>query len=204
MKIKIILPIIFLSLLSSCLVVKYDQKDAEQEKSELSPRPKVELSEEYIRSSEGDLIAFLPNEWFFIDTKGKANPNIFGIAANPDYSLSLVFYSFGKTPTTMVFAKEGNLIKLARHSLDKQLNQSGGVAKLVGDIEHMQIGSKKFATYKTSTTGGALISTTAVFISEFGNCYRASLIPMDILGKPIPSRAESDDIFISVLTGINY
>jgi len=204
MKIKTILPIIFLSLLSSCLVVKYDQKDTEQEKSELSPRPKVELSEEYIRSSQGDLIAFLPNEWFFIDTKGKANPNIFGIAANPDYSLSFVFYSFGKTPTTMTFAKEGDLIALARHSLEQQLSHSGGIAKLVGDIKSIKIGSKKFAIYKTSTTGGALISTTAVFFSEFGNCYRVSLIPMDILGKSIPSASESDDIFISVLTGINY
>ncbi len=201
---KTIILLLLLLFLPSCLVVNYERKDVKQAKAELSSRSQIELSQEYVLSLPGDVIAFLPMDWFFIDAKSGANPNIFGIAVNPDYSLSMIFSSFTKTASTISFAKDYDLIALAKLSLEQQNNKSGGKVKLIGDIKVINIGSKSFAVYKTSTTAGALMSHTSVFFSEFGNPYRMSLVPMDILGKAIPSQSESEKIFISVLTGVNY
>jgi hypothetical protein len=199
--ILIILPLIFLS---SCLVVKYDKKELEAPKKiELSPKPQITMSDQVIRSDFGDMIAFLPEDWFFVNLED-SRENVFSTGVNPDYSLSLVFDELTKTDDLKRVIKNKNYTELGKISLDDQKNRSKAKLELVNIFKEINIGELSFMTYYTTTTSGALISRSAVFITDFGNCYRVSLIPMDILGKPIPSNDQLDIIFESILTTVKY
>lgn len=200
---KIILLLFPLIFLSSCIIVKYDKKEQKApQKIELSPKPKIEMSDQVIRSSFGDMIAFLPEGWFFVDVDTRNE--VFSTSVNQDYSLSLVFDELKKDNNLTAMIKNKDYKGIAKHSLSEQKRRATSKLDIVNDFQEIQIGELKFMTYYTTTTSGALLSRTAVFITEFGNCYRMTLIPMDIIGKPIPMVQQMDVIFESVLTTIKY
>lgn len=199
--ILIILPLIFMT---SCLVVKYDKKEQEApQKIELSPKPQITMSDQVIRSSSGDMIAFLPEDWFFVNLEDSRD-NVFSTGVNPDYSLSLVFDELTKTDDLKRVIKNKNYEELGKISFEDQKNRSKAKLVMINVFKEIQIGELNFMTYYTSTTSGALNSRSAVFITDFGNCYRVTLLPMDILGKPIPSNDQLDIIFESILTTVKY
>lgn len=198
--------LIFLPLLilSSCIIVKYDKKQQEApQKIELSPKPQITLSNQVVRSEFGDMIAFLPEDWFFINLED-SRENVYSTAANKDYSLSLVFDELRKTDDLKRIIKSKNYEELGKFSFEDQKNRSSSNLTQVNLFQEIQIGELKFMTYYTTSTSGALVSRSAVFITEFGNCYRMTLLPMDIIGKPIPSLDQMDLIFESILTTVKY
>lgn len=199
--ILIILPLIYLS---SCIVVKYDKKQQEAPQMiELSPKPQITISNQVVRSDFGDMIAFLPEDWFFVNLED-SRKNVFSTAVNQDYSLSLVFDELTKTDDLKRIIKNRDYSELGKYSLDEQKNRSNSRLTQINYFQEIQIGELKFVTYYTTSTSGALLSRSAVFITEFGNCYRMTLLPMDILGKPIPSIDQMDVIFESILTTVKY
>jgi len=190
--------------MTSCLVVKYDKKEQEApQKIELSPKPQITMSDQVIRSSFGDMIAFLPEDWFFVNLEDSRD-NVFSTGVNPDYSLSLVFDELTKTDDLKRVIKNKNYEELGKISFEDQKNRSKAKLVMINVFKEIQIGELNFMTYYTSTTSGALNSRSAVFITDFGNCYRVTLLPMDILGKPIPSNDQLDIIFESILTTVKY
>jgi len=198
--ILLLIPIVFLS---SCIIVKYEKQDKKApQKIELSPKPRIEMSDQVIRSKFGDMIAFVPEDWFFVDVETR--DDVFSTITNQDYSLSIVFDEIKKDNNINAMIKNKDYLGLAKYSLSEQKRRSSSKLDLVNDYQEVQIGEMKFITYYTTSTAGALLSRTAVFITEFGNCYRMSIIPMDIIGKPIPLVQQSDVIFESVLTTIKY
>jgi hypothetical protein len=199
-----ILIILTLFYLSSCVVVKYDKKQQEAPQMiELSPKPQITMSNQVVRSDFGDMIAFLPEDWFFVDLED-SRKNVFSTAVNQDYSLSLVFDELTKTDDLKRIIKNRDYSELGKFSLDEQKNRSNSRLTQINYFQEFQIGELKFITYYTTSTSGALLSRSAVFITEFGNCYRMTLLPMDILGKPIPSIDQMDVIFESILTTVKY
>jgi hypothetical protein len=202
---KSFLTIVLLSILSSCIVVKYDKKESTPpQKLVLSPKPTIEMSENIVRSEIGDMIGYLPKDWFFVNLENEVSSNIFAVAVNPDYTLSAVFSKFKNTSELKKAVDSHNLVELAKQSINLQKSKSPDRVSLIGNINNVSIGETKFATYQVSTTAGALVSNVACFSSSLGNAYRFSIIPMDIIGKPIPSQKEINTIFESMLTTIKY
>lgn len=150
------------------------------------------------------MIAFIPEEWFFINVDDKAPAGVFAVAVNPDYSLSAVFSNIKSTPEIKKFAEEGNILGIAKESLTSQKEKTGGRVKLLGNFEEVEMGEMKFIKYQVTTTNGALFSNICVLKTEFNNIYRFSLVPMDVIGKPIPRQETVDNIFQSILTTIKY
>lgn len=200
-----ILIILLLPLLSSCIVVKYDEEKTEPPKKlVLSPKPEIPMSDKIVRSVSGDMIGFLPENWFFVNLEDDAPSDIYAVAVNPDYTLSAVFSKMKKIPEIENAAKNNDLVELAKISIRLQKAKSPGNVSLLGNINSVDIGSTKFSTYQVSTTAGALVANVACFYSGFGNAYRFALIPMDIKGMTIPSQMEANTIFESILTTIKY
>lgn len=197
----IFLPLIYLS---SCIVVKYDKKQQEAPQLiELSPKPQITMSNQVVRSDFGDMIAFLPEDWFFVNLE-ESIESVFSTAVNQQYSLSLVFDELKKTDDLKRLIKNKNYSELGKYSLYEQKNRSTSKLTQINYFQEIQIGQLLFVTYYTTSTSGALLARSAVFITEFGNCYRMTLLPMDILGKPIPSIDQMDVIFESILTTVKY
>lgn len=200
--------IVFLIILgaNSCIVVKYDniQSDVEP-KISLSPKPEIKMSDIIVRSEKGDMIAFLPADWFFVNVESDVSPDIFAVAVNKDYNLSLVFSALRLNEAVTEQMQESKILSLARLSLDRRSRKSGGIVEHIGKFGTLKMGNLEFAKYEFTTTGGALTARSAVFTSTLGHNYEISLIPLnDVSLNPIPPAEDLDKMFFSILASVKY
>ncbi len=203
-KFKYIAFILILTLMSGCIVVKHKTMVEENVEVTLNPKPEIPMSDKLVRSKKGDMIAFLPKDWFFVDVEEKASADIFAVAVNPDYTLSAVFSIIKKNDITdSIVAKEG-LLGLARICLDRHEKKTAGAVKQVGKYTTIHLGTLSFTKFDFSNSSGSMVSQSAVFKSSINQYYEYSLIPMNITGKPLPSQIEIDKIFRSIMTTIQY
>lgn len=203
---KIIIIVLLIFSVSSCIVVKHEntQSDVAPEVS-LSPKPEIAMSDKLVRSDKGDMIAFLPEEWFFIDIEQDVSPDIFAVAVNPEYNLSAVFSVIRTGDAVKTIIDQEGYVGLARISLDKKTRKSGGLVEQTGKYTNINFGNLEFVKYEFTTTSGALIARAAVFESSIGQYYEVSLIPLnDVSMNPIPTASELDKIFHSILATVKY
>jgi hypothetical protein len=190
--------------LGGCFIVKEEIEEDIAPSITLSPKPSVTMSETLVRSTNGDMIAFLPQDWFFVDLEDKVSSDVFAVAVNPDYTLSAVFSIIKKNDKTDELVTKEGLIGLARSSLQQKQKKSGDAVKLFGKYTIMNMGTLSFCKYNFSSTSGALTAQSAVFVSSLKQYYEFSLIPMNVNGKHLPPQTDIDKIFSSVLTTIQY
>lgn len=191
---------------TSCIVVKYEgspDDDSTQTIIELSPKPEIPISRSILRSEPGDLIAFLPEEWFFIEAKPDSLSSISAMAVNPDYSLGLVLSGLPKNNTTAEAYEQEGIAGIGKLSFGLHQAKATGNLKLAGKYKVTTIGSNNFCIYDM-TLGGDKIGKTAVLVTGSYNYYELSLIIMNIKEKPLPSEAEFNKIFNSILTTVVY
>jgi hypothetical protein len=162
----------------------------------------MEMSDVHVRSKKGDMIAFLPKDWFFVDVEEKASSDIFAVAVNPDYTLSAVFSVIRKTDRIdSVVSKEG-LLGLARIAFDRHERKTAGAVKQNGVYSTIQMGSFPLAEFNYFATGNSAKAQSAVFVSSINQYYEITLIPMNISGKKIPEKEDIDKYFQSILATI--
>lgn len=189
-------------ILGSCIFVKVDEEDDIAPTIKLSPKPEISLSDQIVRSENGDMISFIPEGWFFIDTKEDVSSDIIAIAVNPEYTLAAVFSSIKKNiELDKVVEKEG-LLGLARISMNRHNQKTAGQATLFGKYQRVEMGIHNFVKYNITTSGGALLTRAAVFQSALNNYYEFALVPMEFRKKKLPSESEINMIFRSIMTTI--
>jgi hypothetical protein len=189
--------------LNGCFIVMYPEHTDVAPKILLSPKPEVEMSDELVRSEKGDMIAFLPKDWFFIDTSNKISGEVFTVAVNPKYNIAAVFSFLPVYPESEEEIKKEGLIAAARMSLDKHKTSSDKKVELVGKYQIVDAGTLQFATY-SFTTNNIINASSAVFLSKNGIYYEFSLIPMIVNQNPLPEQNELDKYFRSVLATIKF
>lgn len=202
--VKIIFAFLILSLtLNSCLFVR--NANVEQTKTiNLSPKPTIPMSEEIVRSPQGDMIAFLPQGWFFVDVENSAPSEIFAVAVNPDYTLSAVFSKLRKNEAIDEAAKNEGAIGLARIALSRHIQKAGGAVKQVGAIDNLQIGDSSYGIFELINSTNSSKVKAAAFISSQNEYYQFSLAPLDVNSRPLPNDKEMEEIFKSILVTIQY
>lgn len=203
---KILSVLLLTFIFTGCIIVKHDaqSEDVAPEVS-LSPKPNIAMSDKLVRSAKGDMIAFIPEGWFFIDVAQDVSPDIINVAVNSEYNLSLVFSVLRINEAMTNLLQNEGLLGLARMSFNKRNRKSGGTVEHTGQYRNITMGSQVFAKYEYTTTGGALVARSAVFISSLGQYYEVSLIPLDdVTMNPIPQASELDKIFHSILATVKY
>ncbi|MBS1538138.1 MAG: hypothetical protein JST20_10375 [Bacteroidetes bacterium] len=205
-------------LLSGCLFVK-PKAAPPPPPTLLSPQPEIQMSDELVRSKAGDMIAFLPKGWFFVELEGKTSSDIFAIAVNPDYTLSAVFSTLRKTETSDSVIEREGIYALARMSFARHERKSAGNVKLVSKTSALKIGSREFGyfeiagVYHPDTTTAlpgvppiysSLKTKIAVFNSSINTYYELALVPTTISGKPLLTEDEINKIFRSILTTVQF
>jgi hypothetical protein len=196
--------ILLITLFTGCIVVKHRTMVEENIEVTLSPKPEIPMSDILVRSKKGDMIAFLPKDWFFIDVEEKASADVFAVAVNPEYTLSAVFSTIKKNEITDSIVAKESLLGLARISLDHHEKKTAGAIKQIGIYTTIHLGPLSFTKYDFSNSSGSLVTQTAVFKSSINQYYEFSLIPMNITGKPLPTQIEIDKIYRSIMTTIQY
>jgi hypothetical protein len=204
-KIKTLLLILIVSVcMTGCFIVKEKETEDYTHIVNISPKPEIEMGDEIVRSKIGDMIAFLPKDWSFIDVEEKAPGEVFAVAVNQDYTLSAVFSEIRKNPNIEQIVDKEGLFGLTRVCLEKHQNKTAGAVKQIGKSTTINIGPLQFGKYEFSATGGAINTQAAVFISSVNQYYEFALIPMDFRAKPLPSQDEIDKIFRSILATVQY
>jgi hypothetical protein len=206
MKNKLILALTFLVITLStpaCFVVVYPEGEDVAPEVKMAPKPEIEMSDELVRSKRGDMIAFLPKDWFFVDMNGKLESDVFATAVNPEYNMSLVFSVLDIDDQAEKMIKKEGLVGAARLSFDARNKKSEKTLSLSGKYQMLHYGSLKFAVYNYTTTGAGMAKT-AVLKSALGVYYECSLIPMSINDNPVPPASDIEKIFESVLATLKY
>lgn len=191
--------------LVSCIVVKHDDVvDDVAPAVTLSPKPEIKMSENLVRSLQGDMISFIPKGWFFVDVEEKVSPDVIAVAVSPEYNLSAVFTGIKKNDNINATVEKEGLLGLARVSFSQRAAKTAGSVKTAGKYQTMDIGNLKFAKYEFTASGSAMSAKAVVFISSVGDYYEFALIPMTAAGKPMPAPEDFDKVFRSIITTIRY
>lgn len=190
--------------LNSCVIVKKFENDTRDPVVKLSPKPIVPMQAEVIRSSEGDMIATIPQEWFFVDLDDKTSEGTIAVATNKDYSLTAVFRQLNTNIDIDRNFKEEKEVGIAKYSYSQKANKTGGACQLTSKYGIIEAGNLKYGTYKYSNTGGALTARTVVFRTNINNYYEFTLIPTDVKGMSFPSEIDQENIFKSIIATMKY
>jgi hypothetical protein len=201
----ILLLIVISFALSSCLFVKAPEQKLVGETQQLSPLPEIEMSDELIRTREGDMIALVPRGWLLIDPKDDVSDDIITVAVNPEYTLCAVFSSIPATASSQEQLDREGLLGLARIAYTKHSRKSAGSVSLAGTYSIAELGTRRFGLYDFSSQSGVLRSRCAVFTSTMGNHYQFALVPINVSpSSEIVSDSLQQKIFRSILATIQY
>ncbi len=193
-----------LIIFNSCIIIKENVENDVAPAITLSPKPIIPMSETLVRSKIGDMIAFLPKDWFFIDIGDKISKNVFAVAVNPDYTLSAIFSEIPPNANIIDLVNKEGLIGLARSAIANRINKTAGGINIHGKYTTINMGTSSFCKYNFSPKNSSLISSSVVFISLINKYYEFALVPMNIKGKPIPDKANIEKIFYSIMATIQY
>ncbi len=197
-----LLSLFLLTTLQSCLFVR-QRPPADPPPAILSPLPEISMSDEIVRTVEGDVIAQLPNNWRLVDIEGKISPDVFAVAVNPDYTLAAVFSRLHVADRNDSILSLEGLQAMARLGMAHRERKSGGMTRQIGATSSVVIGARSFGMYQFSSVG-SLQTKAAVFTSSVGKHYEFSLTPVAITGKPLPSSDDYNRIFNSILATIQF
>lgn len=198
----LILIIIFFQ---SCIIVIHkDETTNFEPEITLSPKPILKMSDNLIRSDKGDMIAFLPLNWFLVDVELRINSDVIAVAVNPDYTLSAIFSHIRNNEIVdETYSKEG-LYGLARISYERRENKTLGGIKQIGKYQTINMGNQEYVKYEYSSTSGSLVAKSAVYVSSTGDFYEVSIVPINIKNNIQPNSREVDEVFQSFLASIKY
>ncbi|TAE20928.1 MAG: hypothetical protein EAZ92_17485 [Candidatus Kapaibacterium sp.] len=212
-------PSIFLLsfVLTGCIVVIQKQETSkaaqtqqqQQQQPQKAPlrqfasKPVVAMSDEVVRSETGDMVSLLPAEWSLINLETNLPPQVFSVAVNAAYTASLVYSVVRKEENfDQVYQKDG-LLGIAKIAEQKRQYRMRSIKRL-GEVEEVQVGTKRFCIYRYTTDNGATLNRVAFFRSSFGNFYELTLSDMTFTGRKIMSREDADDVYASVLATVDF
>lgn len=204
LKFALLVTLLF-TVVQSCIVVKKDSEQIEREPEiSLSPKPRLKMSDDLIRSSQGDMISFIPEGWFFVAANNELSPDIIAVAVNPEYNLNAVFSVIRNNASAKGTIDNEGLFGLARISFQKKERKTAGAIKQIGKYQGITMGNQQFVKYEYSATGGVAVAKTVVFRSSTDDYYEFTLTPLQIDNNKLPSKEEFDDAFQSILASIRY
>jgi len=194
------------TILAGCLFVSEEKKP--ETPMYALPKPEVPMSEDYIRSKPGDMLAFMPKGWFLIDVEGKASSDVVAVAVNADYTISMVVQSIRKTDAAEQTVSKEGVIGLARVAFEKRSRKTAGTVRMLSTVTTATMGEKTFGLYEftadSATSTRLLRSRSAVFVSSVNNYYECSLVPTSISAMPPPDEIEMNKIFRSILASLQF
>ncbi|MCL2039293.1 MAG: hypothetical protein FWG85_02560 [Bacteroidetes bacterium] len=196
-------------LFSNCIVVKEKDEIIKKEieyETEYIPaqKSKIKMSDKIVRTEHGDMVASIPDGWFFIEPEGTISSEVFAIAVSPNFTLSAVFSRIKKTNEIIDIVDKEGIIGLARASYSKHTTKNFNATIIVDNYHIYDSNSQDFVVYSYTKLKRNTFGKSAVFISSINEYYEFSLVTMDFTSNDTPTTSQFDDIFYSILTTLKY
>ena len=196
----------FAFILQSCFFVKEEKKP--EKKSTISPKAEIAMSDEYIRSKAGDILAFMPQGWYLVDTEGKTSSDVIAVAVNSEYTLSMVVQQLRTNDLVHQTVSREGVIGLARVAIERRQRKTSNSVKIIGSVSKVEVNGKQFGLYDFTGENGdtteAHRSRSIVIISSIDNYYEVSLVPTKVTTTPLPSENDVRKIFHSMLVSLQF
>lgn len=163
------------------------QKTVQPDPSELGPKfPAVTVSDDRVHSPSGDMSARIPDGWVTLDVEKLDSPELFVVACNPDYTISLIFSAIGVDNAARKGFDRGGMAGLAEASFERHRKRSAGRAKMVSELEEFTIGRRRFGAYTYSTDSMQTLTRVAVFYTA-ANLYECAVTHLTFTDRDLPT-----------------
>lgn len=165
--------------------------------------PPITLSNEQIHSPSGDMSARLPYNWVMLDAQQIESPQVFAVACNPEYTLSVIFSEIPIDNTMKSrFSRDGvgGLIDL---SFERRMRRSNGRATTIGDVEEFAIGKRRFSAYSYTTDTSKTMTRVAIFYTA-RNLYECAITELTFSDHPLPDIPTLTYIHQLILGGVDW
>ncbi|MDR0927173.1 MAG: hypothetical protein LBO69_05340 [Ignavibacteria bacterium] len=192
---------------TGCIVVKEKDEIIHKETEvayESSPKASVKMSATYVVTPAGDMVATLPDGWFFIEPSGSLSSEIFAIAANPDYTMCAVFTHIKRTSELEQLVAQEGLIGLSRVCYAERNGKATGTINFVDNYQILDMKPQKFGYFSYIRQEDNTLGCSATFASNINEYYEYSLVTMGFTLNDVPERKEFDEIFMSILSTLKY
>lgn len=191
--------IMMLAGLSGCLFVWEEEEFYPA--MDLSPKPEIAMSHKTIESIDGDMMAFLPEGWYFLNREMYPSKDVLAIAVDSTMTLSAVFSKIA------ISAKDSQALKdvqgMMRYALQRHIAKSGGAVQQIGKGRPLSFGRRTFG-YLSFAKANAMATKALVWRSNAGNHYECALVPLDITSHSIPSDSMQTQIIRSIASMILF
>ncbi len=161
-------------------------KQLQQQSDPNAEFTKIVLSSEQIHAPSGDMSARLPSTWVMLDPEKLESPQVFAMACNPEYTLSLIFSEVQLDNAAKTILGRDGLRGLCDASFQRRLKRSNGRAEILGDIEEFAIGKKRFGAFTYTTDSMRTLTRIAVF-STSTHVYECTITHLAFRERELPS-----------------
>jgi hypothetical protein len=180
------------------------QQTVQSEGDEFNSKfPVVTVSDNRVHSPTGDMTARLPDGWVSLDVEKLDTPELFAVACNPDYTISLVFSAIAVDNTARKGFDRGGMIGLAESSFERHRKRSAGRATMVQDAEEFAIGRRRFGAYTYTTDSMRTLTRVAVFYTA-SNLYECAVTHLTFTDRDLPALKTLREIHQAVLASVEW
>jgi hypothetical protein len=149
------------------------------------------------------MTAHLPSNWVTIDPEKMEDPQIFAVACDPDYTLSLVFSEVTLDNSSRAGLDRKGMRGLLDASFARRQKRTGMRAREVGDVEEFVIGLRKFGAYTYTTDSMHTVTRVALFYTNY-HLYECAITQLTFSERePLPPK-QVRDIHQLVLTTVEW
>jgi hypothetical protein len=165
--------------------------------------PAVTVSETRVHSPTGDMSARLPQGWVTLDVDRLDSPELFAVACNPEYTVSLIFSAVAVDNTARRGFDRGGMAGLAEASFERHRKRSAGRATLQSEFEEFTIGRRRFGAYTYSTDSMQTLTRVAVFYTA-SNLYECAVTHLTFTDRDLPTLKTLREIHQLVLSTVEW
>ncbi len=196
--------VVLVGVLESCVAVKQDIVEQKPRAIVIAEKPMIPMSDDILASEAGDFVAHLPKGWFLVNHESKGLYNVFAVATNPDYTLSMILSLMKRDEEIERFFQKEGLIGVAKQSFQRRVKRTKSSVKMIGTVQEVVSGTKEYSTYQYTDDNGATITRVAVCRSSLGNYYEMSMVEFTFSGKSLPTKTMIEQTFASVIAMVDF
>ncbi len=173
------------------------------QRQEEAVAPTMAFSSDQLHSPSGDMTARVPLGWVTLETERLEAPQVFVVACNPEYTLSVVFSETPVDNTARgVFSRDG-LRGLVDASFQRHRKRSNSRATMIGNVEEFAIGRRQFAAYTYTTDSLATMTRVAVFYTN-AHLYECAITHLTFSARELPNERSLRAIHQLILGTIEW
>jgi glucose/arabinose dehydrogenase len=196
-------PTLLLLLAVACLAAAGCTGVRQTQQTDDATTPQIAFAADQLHSPSGDMSARVPMGWVMLDAEKLEAPQVFAVACNPEYTVSVIFSEAPVDNAARgIFSRDG-LKGLVDASFQRHFKRSRGRAVMTGDVEEFAIGRRQFAAYSYSTDSLQTMTRVAVFFTT-SHLYECAITHLTFNARELPNEKTVRNLHQLILGSIEW